>query len=174
MKLILFVIALPLVLLSWLAIGILFCARFVRDLKWDGIILTAKWRRWVLRFWHYSTTIGTAVVYHPAAFVHGNTEARRVIAHEKVHTRQMADEMFKSFLVGIAVLFVTGDALLAFCLWTSGILWILVHYLAALLRYGPKRMYRGAEHERAAYAQSDCLHGESKSWLELETLDQDR
>ena len=44
------------------------------------------------------------------------------------------------------------------------------NFISAVLRYGPKGIYRDAEHERSAYAQTDLLRflaGDAKSWEEL-------
>lgn len=105
--------------------------------------------RWAER-WPYSTTIGRAILLHPNA-------SDDTIEHELVHVRQHEDLVFIAWLVGIAVELVTWNRYpwLAVGIWWSAGLWQLPMYVTSMLRHGRRNCYLDAEHERAAYAQTE-------------------
>lgn len=160
MRWILFITSLPMSLASWLLACLAWIFQFSTNLRWEeNYVLAATWRQWFFRHWGYSTTFGRAVIYAP------NHHPK---AHEHVHVRQMVDENTKAFVVGSITGLLTWNVWLWIIIWCSGMLWILLHYVTAMLRYGVKHMYRDAEHERAAYAQTDVivLRNLGESWLE--------
>lgn len=165
MRWILFVVALPTALASWLVIALLGLG-FARRYRWaPGLILTACWRAWVPT--RFSVTLGRAVVYTPEAYDDTAAADNRVERHEAVHVRQAEDENAKALLVAIAVYAVSRSWPLALAVWCSGGLWLFVHNLTAVVRYGISNGYRDAEHERSAYAQTDLPRALGKSWEEL-------
>lgn len=102
--------------------------------------------------WHYSTTIGHLVLLHPKIKLR---QGETTLDHEGVHVRQHDDLMFVSLIVGGVVGLVAWNPWLFLGVWWSAGLWQLLFYITAAIRYGRKNSYRGAEHERAAYAQTD-------------------
>jgi hypothetical protein len=118
-----------------------------QDLRWQWPgILTATWRPWVRAHWRYSTTLGHAMVLHP------EHAAGAILAHELVHVRQAEDEALRAFVGAVAAVLATGSWLFAGAWWATSYAHLATNFLAAILRGG--RVYRDAEHERSAYAQS--------------------
>ncbi len=134
-----------------LAVG-LFLARDLRLLE-DGV-LTATWRKWAARIWHYSTTLGAGMVLQAGV-------SPRTMAHERVHVRQFEDAALAGLVLALVVSLVELQPLWLL-LWPAGMLLMLPNFAGALLRGG--HVYRDAEHERSAYAQTDSREG--SSWLE--------
>lgn len=133
-----------------------------RDLRLDDdAVLTATWRPWVARFWKYSTTLGAGMVLWSAL----DGVPRRVMDHERVHVRQFEDAALAGLVVGLVVSIVELQSLWLL-LWPAGALLLLPHYLGAVLRGG--HVYRDAEHERSAYAQTDIRVWDGDThWLEV-------
>jgi len=133
-----------------------------KDLRMgDDAVLTATWRPWVTKFWKYSTTLARGMVMHPNA--RASTEQ-----HEHVHVRQQEDRVVLALLISIIWAISDGNGLeswgLHLAVWASGILWQVPNFLTAVLRGG--HVYRDAEHERSAYAQTDLPGREMRqSWL---------
>ncbi len=122
--------------------------RFDREM-WT---LTAQWRPWVTKYWKYSTTLSYGIVFQPKV-------TPRTVKHENVHVRQVQDRCVLAFLLALFAL-ITGLATssqpLAFFglgLWLAGPIYQVPNFLTAMLRGG--HVYRDAEHERSAYAQTD-------------------
>ena len=134
-----------------------------RELRFeDNAVLAATWRPWVTKFWKYSTTLSRGMVFQPGA-------SDRMLAHEQVHVRQVEDRLVLALLISIIWAVADGNGLESWALhlavWSSGILWQVPNFLMALLRGG--HVYRDAEHERSAYAQTDLIgRGEDRSWLD--------
>lgn len=129
--------------------------------------------------WKYGTTFAYGIIYAPGAIPEDDTTEAdtRHERHEDVHVRQGQDENVLGFLVGLAVaigMWVHADAATGFiwwgAIWMSSVIWRLPNMLTAVLRGG--HVYRDAEHERSAYAQTD-YHPGGKSWLEKH-LEKDR
>ncbi len=132
--------------LSWLVGGLL-CLFAAERPRFSGRVLCLRWRPWVANRWHYSTTLGWVVVFHP------DSDARRVRVHEFVHVRQLEDMAAVGCVVGHGLHF-AGESVLGAFAWFSSPLWLIVAYLTASLRHGLD-WYRQSEPERAAYAQGD-------------------
>lgn len=137
-----FTVSLPLLFLLQLL-------RLVHDVRLlpSGVVIATFTLR-ATRYWRFSTTLGRVVFLQPLA----DTET---LEHELVHVRQHEDLVFiawqLSVLLGPFFDGLWGPALL----WWSAGLWQLFMYLTAALRYGWRRSYLDAEHERAAYAQTE-------------------
>jgi hypothetical protein len=178
---VLFALALPAVVLGYVWI-ILLCILFMaewKSLRFQGAgVLTTRTRKWAAKFWGYSTTLGRAILYHPYAYDETPEIDNRTERHEFVHIKQWEDALAWSFIAGL--LTATLAALLAgidvgefFAVW--GIGWVLgvatkaTNFLTAMLRYGPKGVYRDTEHERSAYAQTDYVRQAAlgKGWDQL-------
>jgi hypothetical protein len=136
-------------------------------LRWEKTaVLTAEWKPWVVKRWHYSTTLGRGIIYQPGLRADPGTAYTRIQEHEHVHVRQIEDLMLLSFVLGLVLGLFTHDWLLGLIVWTSGGMWQLPGFVTAVLRGG--NIYRDSEHELSAYAQSDLdLDGpDGKSWLD--------
>lgn len=167
MRYVLIPLTLPAFVLGYLYV-LFFTAIFAaKDLKFDKEMwtLTATWRPWVTKFWKYSTTLSYGIIYQPGV-------SPRTIKHEHVHVRQVQDRCTLAFFLGLAAL-ITGLATMsaplcwfALGLWLTGPIYQVPNFLTAVLRGG--HVYRDAEHERSAYAQTDLdLDGpDGKSWLD--------
>lgn len=166
MRWLLLPVSLPTALASWLALILLMLLGFAHRPRWaPGLLLTAAWRPWVNT--RFSVTLGRAVVYTPLAYDDTAAADNRTERHEAVHVRQAEDENLKALLLASLVWAFTNHWLLALGIWCSGGLWLFVHNLTAILRYGISGAYRDAEHERSAYAQTDLPRALGKSWEEL-------
>lgn len=123
----------------------------------DNKVLSATWRPWAAKIWKYSTTLGRGMVLQPDA-------GDRILDHEMVHVRQFEDATLLALIVSLLVTLVTWN-LWWLLLWASGPLWLSTAYLGAVMRGG--RIYRDAEIERSAYAQTDTfLTTDNTSWLD--------
>jgi len=152
-----FVFSLPAVILSWLAFVVL-CACYVvyKPTLEPGFILSGQWRPWFGKKWRYSVGFGRVTIYKHLAISGSVNTVHSIRSHEHVHIRQTEDEMVKAFLVGLIVGLFTWNLWYFVCIWSSGIAWLLVSYLASIFRHGFtfERIYRQAEHERAAYIET--------------------
>jgi len=161
-------VLLPFILPSFLvgyACVALFTAIFAaHKLKLAGWVLEAQWRPWAAKRWHYSTTFGQAVIYHPDHLLRVAGLPSRLEMHEHVHVRQNQDYAVLAFILALFCLPSWGKALAVWIIGSS--LWFAVNALTALLRGGDP--YRDSEHERAAYAQTDLIEISQvgKDWLE--------
>lgn len=143
--------------LSWLVGGLLLLLRLAYRPKWGGRVLFLTWRPWVADRWHYSTTMGWVVVFHPSH------DARRVRGHEMVHVRQIEDATALGCVVG-GTLACAGQPLAGAVVWGLSPAWLLVSYLTSALRHGGD-WYRQSEPERAAYAQTgDSVVRRGSTW----------
>jgi hypothetical protein len=148
----------PGVLLGWLWVGLMMAIGAAKAPKLEEqLILTAEWRPWVRKIWRYSTTLGRGIVYQP----HHRTRPR-IPAHERVHVRQGADDSVRALVIGAILTAATLEPVFML-LWPTGQLWRATNFLTAWLRGFD--LYRGAEHERSAYGQTD-LGPDGSSWLE--------
>jgi hypothetical protein len=142
----------------------------------DGEVLLDEDGRVVYRnLWRWSTTIGRGIIYQPGARRARPEEPLTATEdHELVHVRQVEDRMMLSFVVGLAVLLAVGLAgggwplatVLGGVLWASGGSWQAPNFLSAGIRHGfnLEGVYRQAEHERSARAQTSRWCS-GKSWL---------
>jgi hypothetical protein len=169
MRWILHITSLPALIGSWLFFAILCAITAVKNPTLEpGLILSGYWAPWVSRFWRYSNAFGRVTIYQHKLISGDPSSAKRVRTHEQTHIRQSDDDMLKAFLVGVVAGLCAWNYWLFIGIWCSGFVWLMVHYLASMFRYGANRMqrvYRQAEHERAAYAQSD-LNVRGTTWLE--------
>lgn len=144
------------------------------DLRWEEYgILTAEWTLKAQKHWVYSTTLGRGIIYQPGLRAGVGIESTRVEKHEAVHVRQFEDNALLGFLIAAAVAIATQNYVLAIVLWWSTGAWQLTNFLTAGLRWGwtQEHMYRDAEHERSAYAQTDITqHEDPASWQDLQLL----
>jgi hypothetical protein len=148
---------------GWLFVGLGLALWAARSPALDAgcpYVLTARWRPWVTARWRYSTTIGFGVILQPGA-------SELVARHERVHVRQFRDAALLA-LVAAAVAWAGGaGAPTVIALALCSPLYLLPHYLGAVLGGSP--IYRGSEHERSAYAQTQELDG--PSWQERTGID---
>lgn len=162
------ILTLPSMLLGYLFVVAALLFFFAHRPRWDTDTtrLRAQWRPWFAKRFKFSTTMG-AIIYNPNHFEPPET-FERLRQHELVHIRQFDDESVALFfglgLYGLHVIiqswWFTAPVLL------FGL--VLSNYvgrsLGAWLRGG--HIYRDAEHERSAYAQTDTHHTRGVSWLE--------
>lgn len=157
---------------TYVCLAVLF--GFARVPRWEpGAVLTAEWREWFARRWDYSTTLGRGIIYHPDSRDDDPTVVdSRLERHERKHVWQTEDLMVLSFIVAMCLWFCGTDIMVCMVVYVSGGAWQLPNFLAAGLRYGftMENMYRGAEHERSAYAQTDLCIKLGKPWEELDAL----
>lgn len=166
---VLFALSLPAVVLGYLFI-LLLCLVWVaewKSLRFQGAgVLTTRTRKWAAKFWGYSTTLGRGILYHPIAYDDTPEVDNRTERHEFVHIKQWEDACAWSFLgglltgalaAGIAGLTVGESMAVWMIAWFLGIATKSTNFLTAVLRYGPKGIYRDTEHERSAYAQTDFV-----------------
>ena len=103
---VLFVVALPAVVLGYLWL-LLLCAVRVAEwgsLRWQGVgVLTARTTEKAAKKWGFSTTIGRAVLYHPAAYDETVEVDSRIERHEFVHIRQWEDACLWGLVGGVLV-----------------------------------------------------------------------
>lgn len=123
-------------------------------------VLTARWRHWAATRWRYSTTVGFGIVLRPMA-------GESVLRHERVHVRQFRDAALLALVVALVAWLGGADGLAVALLALLSPLYLLPHYLGAVL--GGVPVYRGSEHERSAYAQTQELDG--PSWQERSGID---
>lgn len=169
MRYILFILTLPWTLtFGWGWVLLMRLIGACEELEWEPtLVLTAEWKPWAFKIWRYTTTVGHGIIYQPGWRSVGPVASwSEVQNHEHVHVRQSEDLMLISFVVGAVVAAVTHNWILGIALWWSGGFWQLPAYLTGWMRGG--RIYRDAEHERAAYAQAD-RNEDGKCWLDRNT-----
>jgi hypothetical protein len=119
----------------------------------DGV-LTQEWRPWFAKRYRYSLTIGHCITVHP-----NHLDLKRIWKHELVHIRQYEDAALLSAVIAGFLVAMPNYGLSwieGLILWgSSGALWLLPNFLTGWIRFGDA--YRGSEHERSAYAQTDNL-----------------
>lgn len=191
---ILFALALPHVLVSWLLAGLSIITLIAHKPRFEGYgVLSLELREWFATgrdnkgLSPYSTTLFRVIWWQPGGRDPKLPLDERLEQHEQVHIRQFEDAAAKGFTLG---------AVLALWMWATGLhleawhpaavwlaVWLVfpammaVGWLTALLRHGLaspgpgrswfRRMweagYLDSEHERSAYAQTDCRAG-GKTW----------
>lgn len=145
--------------LGWLFPLLFTACFFAKDLKLiDDGILVATWRPWVVKRWRYSMAFSAGFVLHPAPSLESFA---RTLAHERVHVRQTEDGALVGLLLGLTITLIEMNpwymVLWPLLMWGKTLGW-----LGAVLRGG--HVYRDAEHERSAYAQTDTRR-DGSSWL---------
>ncbi len=127
---------------------------FLAAMRWPLGQILPEGRTW----WKYSQTAGAGLVFMPEA-------TDRTRQHEGVHVNQAQDYAIGAQIVGITFSIVTENAwpylICALLYWVL----YLPNFLTAVLRGG--HLYRDAEHERSAYAQTDSRPRQipDHSWL---------
>jgi len=127
-------------------------------------ILLAQWKPWFASKWKYSTAFGRGVVFHPKVIGKDNSIYHRIWQHEMIHIKQIESLMMLSCIIGTIVGVITGNYLLGLGIWISGGIWQLSNFMTAVLTGG--HIYRDAEHERSAYAQTSTFRNSGKTWLD--------
>lgn len=133
-----------------------FCAKDLKLL--DDAVLVATWRPWVVARWRYSMAFSAGLVLHPARSAES---FERTLAHERVHVRQTEDGALLGLALGLACTLIEMNPVWM-VLWPLLMFGKLFGWLGAVLRGG--HVYRDAEHERSAYAQTDTRR-DGSSWL---------
>ena len=120
-----------------------------------------QWRPWFAKKWKYSTTIGSGRGFHPE-----HLDSARIASHEMVHVRNFEDDsIFFVMLAGMELLMWQAPLWFRFVL-TVPLVWVMLYakaWIGAVLRGG--HVYRDAEYERSAYAQTD-VGPDGRSWLD--------
>lgn len=159
------IVCFPAAVVGWLLGGLSLLLGICRDPRLDEefpFVLTLTWRQWVADRWRYDMALMFCRIAHPRR---NEASAERLAQHERVHIRQAIDIVVLGALVAFFVVWASPG--IAFALWTSSPLWKLAYFAGVLLR-GNGHIYRDAEHERSAYAQTDKRDFEG-SWLEDHT-----
>lgn len=153
----------PLVVAGWgfVALGMLLGFMEFKP-QWDEelpFVLKAPWREWFAKRYKYSTTVSFGMGIQP-----GLLSDAALLKHERVHVRQGIDRCLLAFMVASIALAV--DPWLALGIWGSAPAHQLPNFLGVLVR-GDGHVYRDAQHERSAYAQTDeWAVPPGKSWLD--------
>jgi hypothetical protein len=170
-KVLLFIISMPSVILGYLYVGLCLLLGLSEKFAYEpGLVPTVQWRPWVDKRYRFSLTIGRGISYKPARRddpTEINTQLER---HERKHIWQQEDNCFQSFLLGLPIAIITGDWILGLIIWSSAVVWLSVNFVTAGIRFHDfsiDGMYRNAEHERSAYAQTDLPRSLGKSWEQL-------
>jgi hypothetical protein len=127
-------------------------------------------------WWKFSTTLMRGMIFQPGRRSEKSEPPSRIERHEQVHVEQGEDRVILAFIISLVWLFISGhDPLKTWgthvAIWISGAVWQLPNFLGAVLR--GEHFYRGAQHEKSAYAQTDTEHTTDLSWLDVyETEDQ--
>lgn len=162
---------LPATVVGWLVGGLSLITFIAKKPRLDPempFVLVVTWRDWFARFWKYSTTISFFIGMHPNADPRDDGRTRK---HERVHVRQIIDRALLADVLALFAVFV--DPWLGLAVWFTGPIYQLPNFLGVLLR-GDGHIYRDAEHERSAYAQTDTRRLEqNESWLD-DHLSRDR
>ena len=166
---ILFALALPAVILGhlYVLLACLFWFAGWGTLRYQGAgVLTARWRPWFSKRFRYSTTLGRGICYGPGSYDASAAIDNRTEMHEFVHIKQFEDACCQGLALGALLMTLTlwwgwvtpveGLGLWAL-VWATSPAWNAVNNLTGALRYGIKGLYRDAEHERSAYAQTDVI-----------------
>jgi len=148
--------------MSYPGVYLMVLLRLAKNPEWKSFgVLVATWSDWVCSWWRYSTTMGSAVIFNKE-----HRGVRQIEQHEGVHVRQYEDNCFIGFLIAALHVFVFhGHWAAGLFIWWSAGSWQLISYLTAGFRwgFGQRTMYYGAEHERAAYAETVSV-GDGKLW----------
>jgi len=157
MKIVLYILVWP-SFFGWLFPLLMICLGAAKDLRFIGNgVLAATWRPWAAKLWKYSTTLSRGMVLQADV-------DERILKHEFVHVRQVEDRLVLALSLALVVSVTTWDWWWML-LWPTGVAWQLPNFLTAVLRDG--HVYRDAEHERSAYAQTDQrLRHNGVSWLD--------
>ena len=148
--------------IGWLWVLLACAFFFAHRLKVvDDAVLTAEWRPWWAKRWRYSTTIGAGMIFQGYS-----RERTRTQAHERVHVRQTEDLALAGAIITPVVIAATGSWW-PLLIWPAMLIIQTSNFLGAVLRGGD--VYRDAEHERSAYAQTDEREG--KSWQDEQGID---
>jgi hypothetical protein len=215
---ILFAFISPLAVVSWLLGALSMLVWIAHKPRFEGHgILTLEFREWFASGkdgegpWNFSTTIFRTVWWNPGvrSTAPGDVEEdgeikigveelkameldNRVERHERVHIRQMEDEGFKGFFVGLLIAGMLWDFGWFAEGWQPFLVWMffwmlfplsqVFHWVTPPLRYGIRGRredekwhhwfkrafdvcYRDSEIERSAYAQTDRWP-DGESWWE--------
>ncbi len=193
-RIILWILGWP-VFVGWLFPLLAFCLGLARGLEMDDGILEATWRDWVAKtprrwlavirwplgrihnvdgvehrtLWRYSTALAAGHIFQP-------NPSLRTRKHERVHYRQALGLVLLGLALGLIVSGVEDNWWWLFGLWVPPGLaaYKLPNYLVPLLE--GNNIYRDAEHERSAYAQTDLdlTSVDGKSWLDRHTTKERR
>lgn len=141
--------------LGWLFPVVAVAMFFARDLRLlDDAVLGCTWRPWFAKRYRYSTTLAAGICLHPQG-------GAQTMAHELVHVRQFEDLAIGALPFALLVALVAWHP--AWLLLWPGLLFLQIGaFVGAVLRGG--HMYRDAEHERSAYAQTDP-RPDGSTWL---------
>ena len=140
-------IAAPTFVWGYLYVGLACALGFAQDMKVRGRLMpTATWRPWFARIWDYSTTVCRGIIIHP-----GTSHPDTIWDHETIHVVQAEDLC----ALGLALGSVTGELLPMLVIWMLSPFGLLLNYVMAGLRRGKLAVYREAEHEASAYAQTE-------------------
>lgn len=144
--------------LGWLFPILAVCCFAATNLRLlsDGV-LVATWRPWVASRWKYSMAFSAGLVLQPG----GLNVTARTIDHELVHVRQTEDGALLGLLLGVVVSLIEMNPWYLL-LWPLLMFGKTLGWLGAVLRGG--HVYRDAEHERSAYAQTD-MRADGSTWL---------
>ena len=174
-RIVLYFISLPSVLLGWIYIGFTMLTGMAHRFEFEaGLVPTVEWRDWFDKKCKYSVTIGRGISYKPAVR-DDDPEIidTRLERHERKHIWQQEDCCFMSALIGLCVFIFTGNWVAGLLIWASAVAWLSANFITAGIRFADfsiEGMYRNAEHERSAYAQTDLPRKLGKSWEELREL----
>lgn len=153
MHIIALIIAAPTFVWGWGYVGLALVLGLAKDLKIRGRAMpTAVWKPWAAKHWDYSTTICRGIIVHP-----GTAHPDTVWDHEKVHVRQAEDLC----LLGLVLGALSADVTMGLIIWLVSPFGLGLNYVMAGLRKGKLADYRSAEHEEAAYAQTEHDHERS-------------
>lgn len=149
-----FAISIPTYVAGFGYVGLMLALGFAHKPRIRGRAMpVAVWRPWWAKIWRYSTTVGRGMCLHPR-HVDGGDDDARIWDHERVHVRQHED--LAAMGAGALALFaLQGDWWLGVQAWHLSQAGSLFSLLMAGLRLGWANAYREAEHERAAYSQTD-------------------
>lgn len=151
----LFCFALPSRLIGLLYVVLSCCFYLAHRIDFEDGVITAEWRLWFASKVGFSVTGGHGIIYMPSVPMSTHE-------HEHVHVRQCEDACALSFVLGLIFIACGGNWIISLAMWATAPAQLLLNYFTGWLRYADR--YKGAEHERSAYAQTDVVNGES--WLE--------
>lgn len=159
MKWVLLFVTLPAALVCWILSLVSLMLNITKAPRWEPfLVLSLELNDHVAKHWAYSITLPRVIVYCPGARDASTAPTSLVEQHEHIHIRQIEDSMFVSFLLGLCVLWCTANLLVSGVIWLSGAVWLLLYYVTAAMRHGTKKAYLYAEHEAAAYSQTDLAY----------------
>ena len=174
---ILFATSIAAVLVGWLwmVFGCLLGVIELKSLRFQGAgVLVGKQRKWYAEHVGrgYTTTICRGIWMDPDYYDDTREIDNRIESHEFVHVMQWEDFQLWG-LVGGALAAGLGHSWLGLTMGQSLGMWGIIYvlslaspvtgYVSAVLRYGPKGIYRDSLIERAAYFSTDLMPN-GKSW----------